>query len=153
MFELEPLNKNQLGRRSGNNVIDFYNMFDNFFSDDLFEKRDLNRSFRSESFKLDVKNEEDAYVIEAEMPGVKKEEIKLDYQESQLIIGVDKEEEIKNEKNNYLHRERRSSSMKRGVYLKNVDVQKIDAKLEEGILKIVIPKLETIDSKFKIEVK
>jgi len=153
MFELEPLNKNQMSRRNGSDLVDFYNMFDNFFNEDFFGRRGMNPSLRNASFKIDVKNEDKAYVIEAEMPGVKKEEVKLDYEESQLIIGVDKQEEIKKDQSNYIHRERRNTSMKRGIYLKDIDVQKIEAKLEEGILKIVAPKLENIDSKFKIEIK
>ena len=153
MFELEPLNKNQMSRRNGSDLVDFYNMFDNFFNEDFFGRRGMNPSLRNASFKIDVKNEDNAYVIEAEMPGVKKEEVKLDYEESQLIIGVDKQEEIKKDQSNYIHRERKMYSMERVIKFKNVNQEGIEAKLENGILKVVLPKLEIVDTKKRIEVQ
>lgn len=149
MFGLTPLNRNQLQKRDGHDFIDFYNMLDDFFSDNPFSLRNPG----SQAFKLDVKDQGNAYLVEAEMPGTKKEEIKLDYQNDYLIIKVEKNEEINEEKENFLHRERRSSSMQRSVYLKDIDVANVEAKLEDGILKISLPKIEQPSNKLQIEIK
>jgi len=77
----------------------------------------------------------------------------LDYQNDYLIIRAENNEEINEEKENYLHRERRCSSMQRSLYLKDIDVQKVDARLEDGVLKISLPKLEQPSSKLQIEIK
>ena len=149
MFGLTPLNRNQLQKRDGHDFIDFYNMLDVFFNDSPF-------GFRAPEtgvFKMDVKDQGNAYLVEAEMPGIKKEEIKLDYQNDYLIIKVEKNEEINEEKESYLHKERRSSSMQRSVYLKDIDAANVDAKLEDGVLKISLPKSEPAASKLQIEIK
>ncbi|WP_312354322.1 Hsp20/alpha crystallin family protein [Aminipila sp.] len=149
MFGLTPFNRNQLQKRDGHDFVDFYNMLDNFFNDSPFNFRNP----MGDAFKLDVKDQGNAYLVEAEMPGIKKEEIKLDYQNDYLIIRAENNEEINEEKENYLHRERRCSSMQRSLYLKDIDVQKVDARLEDGVLKISLPKLEQPSSKLQIEIK
>lgn len=129
--------------------MDFYNLFDEFFDDSAFGLRNL----KNDTFKLDVKDQETNYLVEAEMPGVQKEDITLDYQNDQLLISVRKNEEINEEKDNYIHRERRTTSMQRSIYLKDVKIDDIDAKLEDGVLKITIPKAEVTSAKRLIEIK
>jgi HSP20 family protein len=148
MFGLTPYNRNQVQKRGGRDLIDFYSIFDDFLDDSLSK-----RNLRNDTFKIDVKDQEKSYLIEAEMPGIKKDEVKLDYQENRLIIGVQKQEEINEEKDNYIHRERRSSSMQRAIHLNDIDAQNISAKLEDGMLKITVPKLEPKTNKLQIEVK
>ncbi|MDF2613871.1 MAG: Hsp20/alpha crystallin family protein [Clostridia bacterium] len=148
MFGLTPFNRNVV-QKTNNEFVDFYNIIDDFFNDSFLPMRSL----RNDTFKMDVKENEKEFLIEAEMPGVKKEEIKLDYNDGRLVISVQKDEQINEEKNNYIHRERRVSSMQRGVYLKNIKIDGIDAKLENGILKIVAPKLEIAENKCQIEIK
>ena len=149
MLGLTPFNKNQLQRQNGYDLMDFYNMFDDFFDKDLFNVRSL----KNDTFKMDVKELDQNYVIEAEMPGVKKEEIQLEYQDNRLTIGVKRQEEINNESEHFIHRERRVSSMQRSIFLKDVNIQDIDAKLEDGVLKITVPKSEPKVNNFQIEIK
>ncbi|MHC1723807.1 MAG: Hsp20 family protein [Aminipila sp.] len=149
MFGLTPLNRNQIQKRDGHDFIDFYNMLDDFFSDSPLGFR----NFGNQAFKMDVKDQGNAYLVEAEMPGIKKEEIKLDYQNDYLIIKVEKNEEVNEEKENFLHRERKCSSTQRSLYLKDIDVANVDAKLEDGVLKISLPKLEQLSNKLQIEIK
>jgi HSP20 family protein len=124
-------------------------MFDDFFDDNFFNMRSL----KNDTFKMDVKDQDTHYLIEAEMPGTKKEEIKLEYLDNHLVIRVEKQEEVNEETENYIHKERRSSSMQRSIYLKDVNLKDIDAKLEDGILKIKIPKSEPDANRIQIEVK
>lgn len=148
MLGLTPFGRNQIQKRE-DDFLDFYNMFDDFFNDRFPERR----TTRKDSFKMDIKEKETEYLVEAEMPGVKKEQISIDYNDDRLIISVKQQDEINEEKENYIHRERRLSSMQRLVYLKNMDVEKIKAKLEEGVLKITVPKKEEDKGKYEIVIE
>ena len=148
MFGLTPFSRNAV-QKNNDGFVDFYNIIDDFFNDSFLPVRSL----RNDTFKMDVKENEKEFLIEAEMPGIKKEEVKLDYNDGRLIISVHKDEQVNDEKDNYIHRERRVSSMQRGIYLKNIKLDAIDAKLENGILKIIAPKLEIAENKHQIEIK
>jgi HSP20 family protein len=149
MFALTPFNKNELQKREGHTFVDFYNLMDDFFNDNFLR----NGSLRADTFKLDVKDQGSAFLVEAELPGIKKEEIQLSYENEYLTIKVSRSEEKKEEKENYVHRERRQSSMERTVYMKGIDAGKIEASLEEGVLKMVLPKKEAPEKGQKIEIK
>ena len=89
MFGLTPFNR-QAVQRSNNGFVDFYHVMDDFFNNDLLSLRD----FKYDTFKVDIKEDANGYAIEAEMPGVKKEDIAIDYQNDQLIIAVQRKEEM-----------------------------------------------------------
>lgn len=127
MFFLKPLS-NSIAKTNKT----FSEIIDDFFNDSYFPIYD--------SFKIDIKENDNAYLIEAEMPGIKKDEIRIEYKDDQLIISVHKENKIDEEKENYIHKERRMSSMRRSFYLKGVKEEEISAKLEDGILTITAPK-------------
>lgn len=149
MLALTPFNKNQLRKQSGYDLMNFYDLFDDFLDDNFSNMR----SFKNDTFKLDVKDQEQEYVVEAEMPGVTKDQIHLDYQGNQLLIRVEKQEQTEEEKDNYIHRERKFSSMQRSIMLKDIEPSSIEASLENGVLKIKLPKTEQKPSKYQIEVK
>lgn len=148
MFGLTPFNRN-VAAKTNNELVDFYNMFDDFFNDSFFPMRNL----RNDTFKIDVKETDNAFLIEAEIPGVPKEEVKLDYHEGRLLIAVQRDEKINEENENYIHKERRLTSMQTGIYLKNVKSEKIDAKLENGVLKITAPKQEVVENRHQIQIQ
>lgn len=128
---------------------DFYNMVDNFFNDNWLSTRD----FTQGAFKINVKEDEKEYVVEAELPGVKKEEIKLELNDGRLSIGVERESKLEEEKSNYVHRESSYASMKRSIYLADAASEDIKAKLDNGILTIEIPKLKQVDTTKFIEIE
>ena len=148
MLGLTPLNRNSVTRRS-NDLIDFYNIFDDFFSDDGFFKKQSQVA----PFRVDLKDESDHYKVEADLPGFKKEDIRIDFEEGRLIISANHNDEVQEEKNNYIHRERKSCSMQRAIYLKDVKADEIEAKLEDGVLSIEIPKVQSNIVKKQIEIK
>jgi HSP20 family protein len=119
-----------------NGFDDFYNTLEDFFSDSWTQGRNLLR----DTFKIDIEETDDAYRVEAELPGVKKEEINLSVEDDVLSISVNRSEETNNEGKNYIHRERRVSSMSRRVRLANANLGEIKAKLDEGVLAVTIPK-------------
>ena len=127
---------------------DFYNMLDDFFTDPWFSGRHVR-----EGFKLDVQRTDKEYLIEAELPGVNKEEVSLDLRDGTLSIAVNREESKNEENKNYIHRERRVSSMSRSVYLGDVDADAVNAKLDNGVLKISIPIKALADSTRRIQIQ
>ncbi len=115
---------------------DFQNMLDDFFSDTWPARRSL----ASDTFKIDVEDTGDSYKIEAEMPGVHKEDIKISAHDGKLNISIEKKEEHEDKSKNYIHRERRFCSMSRNVFLADMDDSAIHAKLDDGVLKVEIQK-------------
>ena len=97
-------------------------------------------SLLSDTFRVDLKEEENRYLIEAEMPGVNKDEIDIQLENGYLTIAVTRNEDTKADEENYIHRERRSSSMARTAYLPHAAEDGTQAKLKNGILKLEIPK-------------
>ena len=147
MFGLTPFNRNVIRRTNEQNPLTDW--IDDFFSDDFFPMRSL----RHDAFKVDVKEENDAYLIEADMPGVKKEEVKLEFHDGYLNIGIEREEKKEDENKNYVHRERRLCSMHRSLYLGDLDSDKIEANLKDGILVVKAPKAVQVETKKQIEIK
>ncbi len=141
MASLVPFNRRS--KLAGSSFDDFYGMLDDFFTSDVMPRRSLNR----DTFKLDVEEKETEYLIEAELPGVKKDEITLEMNEGHLRIQIQREENIEEEKRNFVHKERKFSSMSRSIYLKDSKSEDIKAKLDNGVLSITIPKEEHLEKK------
>lgn len=146
MTRLVPFNKR--GSMLNRDFVDFYNMFDDFFT----EGWPYRRSLAKDTFRVDVQENEKEYLIEADMPGVSKDEINIELNEGRLIISIQREENVDEEKKNYIHKERRFSSMSRSIYLPDAKSEDIKAKLDNGVLNIVIPKVENVDQSIKINI-
>ncbi len=148
MAGLVPFDK---GRSNFMNVgIDgFHQMFDDFFTDGW----PIRRMLAAETFRVDVQEDETNYFISAELPGVKKEEISVFMEEDRLHISATREEKTEESEKNYVHRERRSSSMRRSILITNADPSGIKAKLDDGILSLTVPKKDKADKSVKIEIE
>ena len=93
--------------------------------------------------KTDVKETENAYEIDIDLPGFKKDEIQMELQDGVLTVsaanGLDKDEEDK--KGNYIRKERYAGSMSRSFYVgKDITEKDIHGKYENGILMLDITK-------------
>lgn len=128
---------------------DFHNMLDDFFGDNWMPSRNLLK----DTFKIDIREADGEYVVDAELPGVSKDEISIDVENETLCISVKREENINQDDKNYLHRERRVSSMSRTIRLADTKLNEIKAKLENGVLTVTIPKREKADTSRKIEIE
>ncbi len=133
MVGLVPFNRRNRDLATKTGLEDFYNVLDDFFSSDWPMKRTL----AYDTFKVDVQDSGNEYLIEAEMPGLSKEDIKLGLDDGKLTISVTKNESTEEKDKNYIHRERRSVSMSRTIHLADADASGIKAKLSDGLLKII----------------
>ncbi len=90
---------------------------------------------------LDVVERDDAYVVRADIPGLKPDEVKIDVEDDVLTISAEHEESEEEKKDNYVRRERRYGSFSRSLSLpKGVTVDQIEATSKDGVVEISIPK-------------
>lgn len=127
----------------------FQNMLDDFFADAW----PFTRSLAGDTFKIDVQENEKEYIVEAELPGINKEEMDVSLNEGRLNITVNKKESVNKEDSNYIHRERRLTSMSRNIFLRDSDAKGIKAKLEDGLLSITVPKMVKPNNSIKIAIE
>lgn len=150
MFGLTPYNKRGNALTGRNNFWDMRSIFDSFF-DDSFPAAFFGPG---NSMKADIRETEKEYIIDAELPGVKKEDIKLDLRDDTLTISVERNEEINEERDNYIRKERRYGSFGRSFYVENVRHEDVTAKYNDGILTVNIPKAEAgKERKRKIDIQ
>ncbi len=111
----------------------------------------------SDSFspRIDISEEKNQIKVTAEIPGVKKENIKMTLQDNILTIEGEKKKESEQKEENWYRSERIFGSFKRSFTLPaEVDSENVDAKFENGILSVVMKKLETkVQSEKVIELK
>ncbi len=102
---------------------------------------------------VDIVEDDQHYVIKAELPGVKKEDIKVGVQDDVLTISGQRQYE-KEEKDKKFHRiERAYGSFARSFTIpEDADGEKVSAEFKDGMLKVVLPKTERVKPK-QIEVK
>lgn len=119
---------------------DFFNDFDrdSFFDRSLSRmERDLERVDFSPS--VDVEESDDMFLVSADIPGIKKEDVKIDVQGNNLRISGERRREVKEEG----YYERSSGKFARTFTLpENIDAKKIEAHFEDGVLRVVLPKTE-----------
>lgn len=131
------------------NLDDFGNMLEDFFT----ERWPFRRSFLGDTFKIDVQDKGNEYIIDAELPGINKDEVTVEVEEGRLKISVHKEEKTEEKDKNYIHRERRTTSMERNISLDGAKSEGINAKLENGVLKIKVPKEEKSKNSVSVKVE
>lgn len=128
------------------NLVDMFNGFD----------RELNRGMRwadqmlgskpaPHIMKTDVRETENAYELDMELPGYSKNEISLDLQNGNLTVSASKSEEKKDtdDKGRVLRQERYVGNMSRSFYVgSHVTEEDVKARFEDGVLRISVPKKE-----------
>ncbi len=125
------------------------NLFDDFFadpfgmiptargSDPLYGKHARNL------MKTDVREKDDTYELDVDLPGFKKDEITVDLKDGYLTIGASKglDKDQSDENGKYIRRERYAGVCSRSFYVgENIRPEEIGAKYEDGILKLSVPK-------------
>ena len=117
----------------------------NFGFDDNFwgKKNPLYGKHAQNMMKTDIREKDDSYELDVDLPGFKKDEIKVQLKDGYLTLsaakGLDKDEQDK--KGNYIRRERYAGTMSRSFYVgEDVTQEDIHAKYEDGILRLSVPK-------------
>ena len=125
------------------------NLFDddwmNFgFNDNFWGKKNpLYGKHAQNMMKTDVREKDDSYELDVDLPGFKKDEIKVQLQDGYLTLsaakGLDKDQQDK--QGNYIRRERYAGAMSRSFFVgEDVAQEDIHAKYEDGILRLSVPK-------------
>lgn len=138
----------ELTRRNNNHHVNTYNPFReledferNFFSSpfgSFFGTQDL------AEFKTDVTDEGDHYLLEADLPGFDKKDIRLDINGDTLTVSAERHSKVeeKDKKDKIIRVERSYGSYSRQFDISGVDADNIKAKYDNGVLKLTLPKKE-----------
>ncbi len=127
--------KNEMMRRGANRDYDF---FEDALQD--FFPTFYGRGHSQKYMRTDIREDETQYVMEVEIPGMEKKDIRIDLKDGYLNISAGKtENREEGKKDNYIHRER-SFSCRRSYYVGDISKEDIKAKYENGILSVFIPK-------------
>lgn len=119
----------------GDGVTSLFDMMtdlDRFFSHPLFNLNPL---------RTDIRETDSEYLVEAEIPGAEKQDIKVSVHDGVLAIRAERNTDVKEERNGYIRRERSAGTVERRFALaEDADEEHIEARYENGILRVVIPK-------------
>jgi HSP20 family molecular chaperone IbpA len=130
------------------------NLFDDFFNDfPFYDDGDMRRAEKNlygkrakNVMKTDIKEKDNGYELEIDLPGFKKEEVQAKLEKGYLTVnaakGMDKEEKEK-DTGRYIRRERYAGSCSRSFYVgEDITQADIKAEFQQGILKLFVPKKE-----------
>ena len=123
----------------------------NFFTNDFFDDF---MTLKENKMKCDIYEKEGNYHIEIDLPGLTKDEIKIEVNNDTLFVTIENQNELNkdDENKNYIHRERTYGKYQRSFYLKNLDSNNINASFKNGVLKIIVPKINEEENKKYIEI-
>ncbi len=123
-------------------------LMNGFFSDRL-----ENTELTDWTPAIDIDEDNDAFVVIADLPGLTKKDISINIKENMLTISGERKIEKKDENKNYCRSERRYGSFKRSFQLTDqVIADKISASFKSGVLTVTVPKAEEVKPK-EIEIK
>ena len=142
MFELMPF---------GYRRVSAYNPFRDF--------EEMSRSFwdnnNVSAFRTDITEKDGKYILEADLPGFKKEDISVDIDKDCLTITAEhKSEENEQNADSYIRRERFYGSYTRSFNVKGIDTEAITAAYNDGVLTLTMPKKEPeVPAARRLEIK
>ena len=140
MFSIIPYRtNNHMARRENRGYFED-------FANDFF------RPFFAENFgmtaqramKVDVRDEGDRFVLEADMPGASKDNVKVEVQDGLMTISAnyDESKDEKDDEGKFVYRERRTGSMSRSFNVEGIQEDGITAQFRDGVLRLELPKCE-----------
>jgi HSP20 family protein len=124
----------------------FQNFFDNDFVD-MFNRKGMDPA-------ANILEHPDSFELDLAAPGLKKDDFKIHLENNVLTISSEVKDEVEEESKNYTRKEFHYSSFSRSFTLpRTVDLEKIKADYENGILKVMLPKKEDARVDIKKEIK
>lgn len=144
MYEMMPFTRNH--------GVDLYRPFR-----DLEElERSLFANSSAAAFKTDIRDTGDAYVLEADLPGMKKEDIHIDIDGDRLSISAERSavKEEKDENGGYVRCERSYGSFSRSFDISGIRGEDISAAYADGVLTLTLPKqAKTVPASRRLEIQ
>ena len=128
MFGLTPFRSNY-----------YVSAYDPFKEMEEFERRFFGQ--RTPSMKTDIRETENAYILEADLPGFSREDIHAEIKDGYLTIRAEHKSENEDNSESYLRRERSYGSFSRTFDLDGIDADAITASFKDGVLTLELPKL------------
>ena len=131
MFELTPfVRRNSLSA------------FDPFRDFDALERAFFSPSSApsSRGFRTDIRETKDSFILEADLPGFKKEDISLELDGDYLTVSAEQKSENEEKNGEYVRRERRCGSFSRTFDVSSAKAEAITAAYENGVLTVTLPK-------------
>lgn len=144
MFELIPFDRHNRGMAN----------FDPFRMLDEMDRRFFTNTPTVSAFRTDVVDTGDAFKLESELPGFKKEDIKIDIENDCLTISAERSADHKEEKGSYVKRERLYGVFSRSFDVSGINVDGIEAAYTDGVLTVTLPKKAAeIPASRRLEIK
>lgn len=139
-------------------------MFDDFFGFPFYDDKELKKMEKKlyghrekNLMKTDVKEHKNGYELEMDLPGFKKDEIKVSLENGYLTVSAAKESGQEKEAGKYIRRERYAGACQRTFYVgEDMQQEEIKGEFKHGILKLSIPKKEqkpAVEEKRYIEIE
>lgn len=130
-----------------NNIASPMSMFDDDFFRPFFSAPTMR-----ENFRVSVKDAGDKYELEAELPGVQRDQLGIDVENGVLTISAEWKSESESG-DGYVMNERRYGKMQRSFNIDGVDESAITAAYVDGILKLTLPKKAEVSNTRRIEIQ
>ncbi len=129
------------GRRALSVPRQLNSLFDDRFFRSFFDMSDMmGSSGLSCGFRVDIKDQKDSYVLEAELPGLTEDQINLSVDENTLKISAETKASGEENDSEYYYRERRYGHCERSFNLEGIKQDGIQAEYKNGILYVTLPK-------------
>ncbi len=118
---------------------------DDFFRDDFFDRKDR---MNFNLMKTDIREDDKSYLLEVDLPGYSKDDIKIDITDGYLTINAKVEKEKNDDNKNYVRRERFTGEVSRSFYVgEDIKEDEVKANFKNGILTLEVPKVSLEDKK------
>ena len=141
MFGLTPYRSNY-----------YVSAYDPFKEMEEFERRFFGQ--RTPAMKTDIRETENAYILESDLPGFSREDIHAEINNGYLTIRAEHKSENEDKSESYLRRERSYGSFSRTFDLDGIDAEAITASFKNGVLTLELPKLQTkVEEARRVEIK
>ncbi|MBQ3227376.1 MAG: Hsp20/alpha crystallin family protein [Clostridia bacterium] len=141
MFELTPFRSNY-----------YVSAYDPFKEMEEFERRFFGQ--RTPAMKTDIRETENAYILESDLPGFSREDIHAEINNGYLTIRAEHKSENEDKNESYLRRERSYGSFSRTFDLDGIDAEAITASFKNGVLTLELPKMQQkVEEARKVEIQ
>ena len=141
MFGLTPYRSNY-----------YVSAYDPFKEMEEFERRFFGQ--RTPTMKTDIRETENAYILESDLPGFSREDIHAEIKDGYLTIRAEHKSENEDKNESYLRRERSYGSFSRTFDLDGIDAEAITASFKNGVLTLELPKMQQkVEEARRVEIK